>query len=158
MDDVFVEHRGLLFTVAYEMLGSTADAEDVVQETFLRACESPPTSHPRAWLHRVALNVLRDRRRGARPGADDDATALSTERDPCEHAIERETVRLAWSAVERLPERQRAALYLRIQRHMDYDEIAIALDCSIATARQHFHLAVKTVRDRIVPRDERRQT
>ena len=36
IDDPFVTHRGLLFTVAYEMLGSAADAEDVVQETWLR--------------------------------------------------------------------------------------------------------------------------
>ena len=36
MEDPFITHRGLLFTVAYEMLGSASDAEDVVQETWLR--------------------------------------------------------------------------------------------------------------------------
>ena len=64
-DDPFVTHRSLLFTVAYEMLGSAADAEDVVQETWLRWSEvDPSTVHdPRAYLVRIvtrqALNRLR---------------------------------------------------------------------------------------------------
>ena len=66
-DDPFVAHRSLLFTVAYEMLGSAADAEDVVQETWLRwADRSRPAREvrdPRAYLVRIvtrqALNRLR---------------------------------------------------------------------------------------------------
>ena len=69
-DDPFVSHRSLLFTVAYEMLGSAADAEDVVQETWLRwAGVDPATVHdPRAYLVRTvtrqALNRLRELARG----------------------------------------------------------------------------------------------
>ena len=128
------------------------DADDVVQEAFLRACGSPPPSHPRAWLYRVALNVLRDRRRAER-GSEEPRVPLSREPDPLESARDRELAALAWSAIERLPERQRAALWLRVQRHMDYDEVAVALGCSVATARQHFHLAVKAVRDRLADRE-----
>src|SRR5688500_14758524 len=64
-DDPFVTHRSLLFTVAYEMLGSAADAEDVVQETWLRwaGVESAEVRDPRAYLVRIvtrqALNRLR---------------------------------------------------------------------------------------------------
>src|ERR671920_1451757 len=63
--DPFVTHRRLLFTVAYEMLGSAADAEDVVQETWLRWAETDQTvvRDPRAYLVRIvtrqALNRLR---------------------------------------------------------------------------------------------------
>jgi RNA polymerase sigma-70 factor, ECF subfamily len=72
-DDPFVAHRSLLFTVAYEMLGSAADAEDVVQETCLRwvdlgAAARADVSDPRAYLVRIvtrqALNRLRARWRG----------------------------------------------------------------------------------------------
>src|ERR1039458_9569599 len=64
-DDPFVSHRGLLFTVAYEMLGSAADAEDVVQETWLRWAnvDKSEVRDPRAYLIRMvtrqALNRLR---------------------------------------------------------------------------------------------------
>ena len=66
-DDPFVTHRSLLFTVAYEMLGSAADAEDVVQETWLRWAEVGDAARaevrdPRAYLVRIvtrqALNRL----------------------------------------------------------------------------------------------------
>ncbi|CAN5693797.1 hypothetical protein BH18ACT11_BH18ACT11_05050 [soil metagenome] len=64
-DDPFVAHRSLLFTVAYEMLGSAADAEDVVQETWLRWADvdRDEVRDPRAYLVRIvtrqALNRLR---------------------------------------------------------------------------------------------------
>ena len=64
--DPFVEHRGLLFTVAYEMLGSTADAEDVLQESWLRwatRSSDEEVRDPRAYLVRIvtrqSLNRLR---------------------------------------------------------------------------------------------------
>ncbi|HET6868052.1 MAG TPA: sigma factor, partial [Solirubrobacteraceae bacterium] len=68
VDDPFVAHRSLLFTVAYELLGSAADAEDVVQETWLRWDAIGPDAQaqvrePRAYLVRIvtrqALNRLR---------------------------------------------------------------------------------------------------
>ena len=72
-DDPFVTHRSLLFTVAYEMLGSAADAEDVVQEAWLRWREVDPekVDNPRAYavriVTRLALNQMRtlSRRREA---------------------------------------------------------------------------------------------
>ena len=145
--------RGELRGFALRM-GAGQETDDVVQETFLRALRSPPQSRPRAWLYRVALNVLRDRARRVRSGDDetaDEAFLALEDRspDPRAAAIARETVRAAWRAAAGLPDRQRAALILRIQRHMDYDEIALALDCTVGGARQHFHLAVKAVRDAI---------
>ena len=123
----------------------------------MRALGSPPASRPRAWLYRVALNVLRDRARRLRSGDDDaEEILLSLEGaspDPRAAAIASETVRAAWLAAARLPDRQRAALILRIQRHMDYDEIGLALDCSIGAARQHFHMAVKAVRDALAEQE-----
>jgi DNA-directed RNA polymerase specialized sigma24 family protein len=64
-DDPFVAHRSLLFTVAYEMLGSAADAEDVLQEAWLRWADVDQSQvrDPRAYLIRVvtrqALNQMR---------------------------------------------------------------------------------------------------
>ena len=54
-EDAFARHRNLLFTVAYEMLGSAADAEDIVQETWLRWSNVDQTTvrEPRAYLVRI---------------------------------------------------------------------------------------------------------
>ena len=68
-EDPFVTHRSLLFTVAYEMLGSAVDAEDVVQETWLRWVEvdQAEVDSPRAYLVRMvtrqSLNRLRSESR-----------------------------------------------------------------------------------------------
>ena len=133
-------------------MGGGQEADDVVQETFLRAVGAAAPDRPRAWLYAVALNVLRNRMRsmgrGPLEGDSEGLHAIESLSDgPPESAIARETSLLALRAVARLPERQRAALLLRLQRHMDYGEIAAALECSVGTARQHFHLAVKSVRD-----------
>jgi RNA polymerase sigma-70 factor, ECF subfamily len=61
--EVFDEHRRFLWGLCYRMTGSAADAEDLVQETFVRAIERPPErlDQPwRPWLVRVAINLARD--------------------------------------------------------------------------------------------------
>ncbi len=71
--DPFADNRSLLFTVGYEMLGSAADAEDVVQETWLRwaGVDQEQVSDPRSYLvkivTRLALNRLRALAGSARP-------------------------------------------------------------------------------------------
>src|ERR1700729_1896070 len=64
IDDPFVTHRGLLFTVAYEMLGSATDAEDVVQETWLRWADVDRAEgrDPRAYLVRIVTRQALNRR------------------------------------------------------------------------------------------------
>jgi len=63
--DAFVKHRNLLFTVAYEMLGSAADAEDVIQETWLRWAEvdRAEVRDDRAYLVRIATRLSLNRLR-----------------------------------------------------------------------------------------------
>src|SRR5690606_2914537 len=68
MGDAFEEHRDLLFAVAYRMLGTAADAEDVVQDTWLRwsAADRSGVADPKAYLVRIATNVALDRLRSVR--------------------------------------------------------------------------------------------
>src|SRR5688500_11416894 len=67
-DDAFFEHRTLLFAVAYRMLGSAADAEDMVQEAFLRWRQAPrdAVASPRAFLTTVVTRLAIDHLRSAR--------------------------------------------------------------------------------------------
>jgi RNA polymerase sigma-70 factor (TIGR02957 family) len=167
-DDPFLAHRGLLFTVAYEMLGSAADAEDVVQETWLRWADvDRSTVHsPRAYLVRIvtrqALNRLRSvaRRREEYIGEWLPEPVL-TSPDVAEDVELAESVSMAMLTVlETLGPVERAVFVLREVFETPYPEIAEAIGKSPAAVRQIAHRAREHVdarRPRIrVDRDEQR--
>jgi RNA polymerase sigma-70 factor (ECF subfamily) len=142
--EVFVGHRNLLFTVAYEMLGSAADAEDVLQETWLRWVEVDrgQVRDDRAYLVRIttrlALNKMRSnaRRREAYVGPWLPEPLL-TAPDVAEDAELADSLSLAMLTVlETLAPTERAVFVLREVFGFDYDEIAAAVDRSPAACRQ----------------------
>jgi RNA polymerase sigma-70 factor (TIGR02957 family) len=143
-EDPFVTHRSLLFTVAYEMLGSAADAEDVLQEAWLRWVDVD-RSHvrdPRAYLVRVvtrqALNRLRtvSRRREDYVG-EWLPEPLLTSPDVADDVELAESVSIAMLTVlETLAPTERAVFVLREVFEMPYGEIAEAIGKSGAAVRQ----------------------
>ena len=144
IDDPFVAHRSLLFTVAYEMLGSATDAEDVVQESWLRWAEvdHAQVRDPRAYLVRVvtrqALNRLRttSRRREEYVG-EWLPEPLLTSPDVAEDVELAESVSIAMLTVlETLGPTERAVFVLREVFDMPYGEIAEAIARPAATVRQ----------------------
>ena len=148
-DDPFVLHRNLLFTVAYEMLGSAADAEDVVQETWLRwsAVDPAEVEHPRAYLvrsvTRQSLNRLRtlSRRREEYVG-EWLPEPLLTSPDVAEDVELADGVSIAMLTVlETLAPVERAVFVLREVFDVPYAEIAVAVDKSQAAVRQVAHRA-----------------
>ena len=160
-DDPFVTHRSLLFTVAYEMLGSAADAEDVVQETWLRWAdvEFAEVRDPRAYLLRIvtrqALNRLRTlaRRREEYVG-EWLPEPLPTSPDVAEDVELAESVSIAMLTVlETLGPAERAVFVLREVFDAPYDEIAEAVGKSPAAVRQIAHRA----RDHVAARRPRMQ-
>jgi RNA polymerase sigma-70 factor (TIGR02957 family) len=147
--DPFGTHRRLLFTVAYELLGSAADAEDVVQETWLRWAEvdQAQVRDPRAYLVRIvtrqALNRLRTlaRRREEYVG-EWLPEPLLTSPDVAEDVELAESVSIAMLTVlETLDPTERAVFVLREVFDLPYDEIAAAVDKSPAAVRQVAHRA-----------------
>jgi len=143
-DDPFVAHRNLLFTVAYEMLGSAADAEDVVQESWLRWADvdRAVVRDPRAYLVRIvtrqALNRLRtvSRRREEYVG-EWLPEPLLTSPDVAEDVELAESVSIAMLTVlETLGPVERAVFVLREVFDTPYDEIAEAVGKTPAAVRQ----------------------
>jgi RNA polymerase sigma-70 factor (TIGR02957 family) len=143
-EDPFVAHRNLLFTVAYEMLGSAADAEDVLQESWLRWADTDrsPVRDPRAYLIRIvtrqALNRLRtlSRRREQYVG-EWLPEPLLTGPDVAEDVELAESVSIAMLTVlETLTPTERAVFVLREVFEMPYDEIAEAIGKSPVSVRQ----------------------
>jgi RNA polymerase sigma-70 factor, ECF subfamily len=154
--DVFVEHRNLLFTVAYEMLGSATDAEDVLQETWLRWVDVDRTEvrDERAYLVRIAtrlsLNRMRTnaRRREAYVGPWLPEPLLTTP-DVAEDVELADHVSLAMLTVlETLAPTERAVFVLREVFDFGYDEIAVAVDKTPAAVRQIAHRARAHVEER----------
>ena len=154
--DSFVEHRNLLFTVAYEMLGSAADAEDVLQETWLRWSEVDRSGvrDERAYLVRIvtrlSLNRLRTlaRRRESYVGPWLPEPLL-TSPDVAEDVELADSVSTAMLVVlETLAPTERAVFVLREVFDVGYDEIAVAVDKSPAAVRQIAHRARDHVAER----------
>ncbi|KPI24183.1 RNA polymerase sigma-70 factor [Streptomyces sp. NPDC048253] len=166
--DTFVAHRNLLFTVAYEMLGSAADAEDVLQETWLRwiDVDLAQVRDRRAYLVRIttrqALNRLRTmtRRKEAYIGPWLPEPLL-TASDVAQDAELAESVSMALMLVlETLSPTERAVFVLREAFDVGYEEIAAAVDKSPAAVRQIAHRARKHVdarrpREVVSPRETR---
>lgn len=152
--DLFQSERPALIALAYRMLGETAAAEDVVQDTWLRWSQTDLSTltHPRAWLRRVATNLAIDALRSARarretyvgPWLPEPLLVDETEAEtPYARAQDCELA-LLW-AMERLSETERAAFILREAFDASYGEIAETLDRSPAACRQlvsraHKHL------------------
>jgi RNA polymerase sigma-70 factor (TIGR02957 family) len=143
-EEVFAEHRGLLFTVAYEMLGSTADAEDVVQETWLRWADVPygEVRDPRAYLVRIvtrqSLNRLRtlQRQRETYVGTWL-PEPLVTAPDVAQDVELADSVSFAMLVVlETLTPLERAVFVLRETFGFSHAEIATMTDRSEAAVRQ----------------------
>ena len=151
-DDPFVAHRSLLFTVAYELLGSAADAEDTVQETWLRwdgigAAGRAGVADPRAYLVRIvsrqALNRIRTlaRRKEDYVGEWLPEPLLTTP-DVAEDVELAESVSIAMLTVlETLTPTERAVFVLREVFDLPFDEIADATGKSSAAVRQIAHRA-----------------
>ncbi|MGX5654810.1 RNA polymerase sigma-70 factor [Geodermatophilus nigrescens] len=148
-EDAFAAHRSLLFTVAYEMLGSAADADDVVQETWLRWAEVDRAAvrDPRAYLVRIvtrqALNRLRTvaRRREEYVG-EWLPEPLLTSPDVADDVELAESVSIAMLTVlETLSPTERAVLVLHEVFDVPYDEIGEAVGKSAAAVRQVAHRA-----------------
>ena len=145
---VFRERYAELYGLGYRLLGDHGEAEDVVQETFLRLDGQPVLDRPdeevAAWLRRVCLNTaynrLRGRRRAtarlARAGragrADDEADPSDPSATPLLEVLRAEQQRAVRQALAALPERQRACLLLRHAGY-SYAEIAATLEVAVGS-------------------------
>src|ERR687892_292756 len=148
-DDPFVAHRSLLFTVAYEMTGSAADAEDVVQEAWLRWAnvDQSEVRDPRAYLVRIVTRKALDRLRALSRRREEYVgewlpEPLLTSPDVAEDVELAESVSIAMLTVlETLGPTERAVFVLHEVFEVPYDEIAEAVGKTPAAVRQIAHRA-----------------
>jgi RNA polymerase sigma-70 factor (TIGR02957 family) len=169
MNEVFEDHRNLLFAVAYRMLGAVADAEDVVQDAWLKwsSADRSDVADPKRYLVRIATNLALDRLRFARVQRESYVgpwlpEPLLTTPDVAENVELAESVSMAMLVVlETLSPLERAVFVLREVFGFPHGEIAQALDRSESSVRQLGHRAREHVQARRprfeAGREERRQ-
>ncbi len=149
------EHQDRVFALGFALTGNRHDAEEVAQDTFLRAYRALVTYPPdrirelkqKPWLHRIALNVVRNRVRGIRPrlvelnGSEPDR-ALGPE-DGALLKMEMDALAVRVAA---LPTRYRAAVVLRHVQELSYEEAAHALGQPVGTVKANVHRGLKLLR------------
>jgi RNA polymerase sigma-70 factor (TIGR02960 family) len=174
LEQALGDHQRELHVHCYRMLGSYTDADDLVQETFLRAWRNrggfQPGTNARAWLYRITTNVcidaIRSRHRQiSRRGGEGEVTWLQPYPDslldqvpdeaegPEAAAVARETIELAFiAALQALPPRQRAVLVLSAALGWTPGEVASSLEMTPAAVNSALQRARATLRGRL-PRD-----
>ena len=146
-----------LYRFALSTTGDRHIAEDLTQETFVRAIKSyaraSPTN-PKAWLFTILLNLVRDRARQNKHSPDElrDDEVSTRFVSPERQAIlsEQQTHVLAW--MDELPDRQRRVLHLRTVEQFSIQEIGCLLDISDNSVKANLSIARKKMRERM--RDE----
>lgn len=161
------QHR--VYNLVLRMCQRPADAEELAQETFLRALENLHQFRGQScfytWLFRIAANLaISQRRRGGRirfqsisesPGGDDDAETLAhrlpqRREDAPEKGLHRDDCnRRLTEALESLDEEFRLVVLLRDVEDMDYAQIAAVIDLPIGTVKSRLHRARSVLRDKL---------
>lgn len=152
---VVTEHHGEIYRYLRRVTGRAGDADDLSQETFLRAFRAhgalPVEANIRAWLFAIATNLAKNhfrseaRRRRAYSEVGASARKKSHEAPEAE-VVSRETGALVASVVENLPLKQRLAFTQRKMHGLGYEEIAQSLGCSAEAARAHVFQALRKIR------------
>jgi RNA polymerase sigma-70 factor, ECF subfamily len=145
------ENQRRVFHIAYGILGNRADAEDVSQETFLRAYQKLSSLREsekfRAWVNRISFRLALNRQRGGRRRLTRE-TAWHTHgtgepMNGLQNAEERVLVERLRNEIEGLPEKLRRALQLSIVEDMDAADVGVVLGIPAGTVRSRLHAARK---------------
>lgn len=148
---IFEEYRNLLFSVAYRVLGSAADAEDAVQDAWVRwsAADRSRVAEPKAYLVRIVTNVAMDRLRSAARQRETYVGPWLPEPIITDDTADVDSVSMALLVVlESLTPLERAVFVLREAFGFGYGEIADAVERSVDTVRQAAHRAREHVQAR----------
>lgn len=154
-EDLYRSHGGRMKSVAMNLLGNTSDAEDAVQEAFLKLYRSWASfkgeSLRSTWLYRILVNTCYDmgrrRKRTPEPAAKDDEQPAAEPRAPKDDPSLRLTIE---RAVERLPDMQRSVFLLFEVEGFKHREIAEILDIAEGTSKHALFSAKRELQERLL--------
>jgi RNA polymerase sigma factor (sigma-70 family) len=169
-DALFRRYAARVYATAWRLTGHWEDAEDTLQEVFIRLAEKASTIRHEgalsAWLYRAAVNRAVDLLRRRRKAVSLDENSLRAARVIVLESLRREAARQesgrrerllaqVGSMIPRLPPRQGAVLVLRGFQGLTHREIALILDCTEASSKSTYSLACGRIRDWIAQEDAR---
>ena len=144
------ESQRRVFQIAYSVLGNRADAEDVAQETFLRAYQNfrslRDAERFQGWVNRIAFRLALNRQRGMRRRMLRDTTwqvSVPEALDGSKNAEERLLLGQLRVAIEKLPRKFRRVLQLSVVEEMDATQVGEVLGIPAGTVRSQLHTARK---------------
>ena len=149
--ELFHKYKNLVYKTAYLMLGSTEDAEDALQEIFVRVYRSLSTFQPSkgaftTWLYRITVNHCLNQRRKRRLFTlplDRVSPSIEHTSPPESPLAEEETIQ---QALAQLSEKLRAVVILRYYHELSYAEIAQILDIPVGTVKSRLNSALRILR------------
>ena len=152
-------YRNEIFDLCARVSGSRTEAEDLAQETFIRAYENlggyRGDAAPRSWLYRIAINrsitfTRRLKRWRMKRGNDDELfpeiPELATE-SPEREAENRDLAQRAHRELQQVSPRQRTAVILRVVRDLPYEEVADMMNISVGAAKANVHHGLRKLRE-----------
>ena len=153
-------YKGRLMNVIGRMLSSTEEAEDVVQETFVRVYQHRQSFNFQhcfsTWIYTIALNLARNELRKRKKFKFYDITEMQG--NEAEFAVEMDLPsrlpKVLNAAIKGLPKKYRTAFMLRDMQEMPYDEVAKVLSVPLGTVKSRVNRARMILRDKLKPRME----
>ena len=156
-------HGQMVYNLALRTLNNTQEAEDIAQETFIRAWKALPRFRAEArfstWLFRITTNLCYNRlphlKGELKSLTPDDTVELPDKHQAVEGAlITEQFYNLVWTAVDNLPESYRLLITLRHAQDLSYHEIAEVVDMPLGTVKTGIFRARKLLRDTLTAQEE----
>jgi len=150
-----IDHQNRIFALGFALTGNRHHAEEVAQDTFLRAyralCTYPPDRvrelKQKAWLHQIAVNVVRNRVRGVHPKLVElNGSEPARGSGPEEDVMRKLEIDELAARVAGLPPRYREAVVLRHVQELSYAEVADALGQPVGPVKANVHRGLKLLR------------
>lgn len=162
---LFERHRTLVYRFVYQMAPRRDDAEDIVQEVFVRAFQNLHRYRDEAkfttWILRIASNLSTDRARMSHrrhaleqqeaAGALTWMTSETSHEDPIKNLESEARIIALRKAIEALPEHHKKAVVMRDLQEMEYADIAEVFGCTVGGAKLRVLRARRALRDRLQP-------
>jgi RNA polymerase sigma-70 factor, ECF subfamily len=154
-EELVRKYQDRIYNICRYMIQDPHDAQDAAQDVFLKAYQNLKAFKPEAslytWLYRIAVNTCLDYKKRSRPEQAEDESVIddlaSTDASPEQRYQSKEIGQAIQAALQKLPERLRAAIVLKEIEELSYEEIAAVLDTSLGTVKSRISRAREELRE-----------